>query len=161
MKSEENQYRSFKQDHIEWSPIVGVWIRRRWLHLGRVHKYLDTPSADPRNMIRDCKKHGITNLQQITQDDLDVEKGICMKEIDRLAKQAPQLRRQHLKRLVDRAEQRGDKENVRILLAILHREAVRKIWRRRVHYSTGKVRARAPVAVKVPMEDGGFEEFKT
>ena len=55
MRAAENKCRKFKHTHIEWSPDVGVWIRRRRL-LERVGKYIDGRVPDPRNLTRACKK---------------------------------------------------------------------------------------------------------
>jgi hypothetical protein len=59
MKAAEKRCRSFHQSHIAWSPKVGIWLSRRWL-LDRVQKYLDGKIKDPRNLFRDCAKHGKT-----------------------------------------------------------------------------------------------------
>ena len=58
MLAAENQCNQFKNCNIEWSPEVGIWLRRRWL-LGRIVRYLNCEIADPRNLYRDCKTQNV------------------------------------------------------------------------------------------------------
>ena len=167
MKCAENNCHQYHQNHIEWSPIVGVWLKRHWL-LNRVQRYLDGKVPDPRNLYRDCRKKGIVDPREITQDGLDVEHCVCDKQLDDLAKKAPALRKKHLKDRHKRAVQKGDSEKASAIVTMLHREAKRKRWRR-VKRSVGKTRAVQATTVKIPAtvmnEDGdeeeGYEEFKT
>ena len=50
MKASENRCHKFKQNHIDFSPEVGMWIQRRWL-IGRIKRYLEGKVPDPRNLI--------------------------------------------------------------------------------------------------------------
>ncbi len=125
MKAAEKRCNSFKQCYIEWSPDFGLWLSRRWL-LQRVQKYLKGKAKDPRNLVRDCCKHGLKDPRDMTQRDLDCEVWICTHELSRLAKQAPYLQRQHLKQLVREAKCSGNDERATQILKILKREAVRK-----------------------------------
>ncbi len=40
MRASEDQIRKFKMNHTEWSPRVGVWLRRKRLLL-RITRFLD------------------------------------------------------------------------------------------------------------------------
>ena len=151
MRSAENNCRKFKQCHIEWSPEVGSWMRRRWL-LAQVRKYLDGKIRDPRNLFRDCRKYNVKDPRFISRDELNAEYYVTNREIERLAKLAPKLRRQHLKDLIRKAKQQGDVDRAATILRILHREASRKRWRR-VNRSTKPPRARSVLSVKVPIDD--------
>jgi len=151
MKSAEANCRTYKQCHIEWSPEVGAWMRRRWL-LARVKKFLEGKIRDPRNLFRDCRKHSIKDPRFITREELNAEFHLTQQKLDDYAKKAPKLRRQHLKDLHRKAVARGDEDRAKIILRILHREATRKRWRR-VNRSTKPPRARSVLSVKVPLED--------
>ena len=50
MKSSERDCHKYKRSDIEWSPLVGVWLRRRWL-LHRVQTFREGRTRDPRNLI--------------------------------------------------------------------------------------------------------------
>ena len=56
MTCSEEKCHSYKQDHIEWGPTVGVWLTRRWL-LRRLLWYKQGKIKDPRNVIRDAYKN--------------------------------------------------------------------------------------------------------
>ena len=50
MTCSEEKCHSYKQDHIEWSPTVGVWLTRRWL-LRRFLRFTQGKIKDPRDLI--------------------------------------------------------------------------------------------------------------
>jgi len=79
------------------------------------------------------------------------------------SKYALELRRQHLKHLIAKYQDKGDDHRAAILLRILHREACKKRWRQ-VNYSTKNPRGRNILSVKVPIHGGDgdeYEEFHT
>jgi len=51
MKGVENQCRKFKQNHIEFSPEVNVWLTWRWT-LGMVKRFLHGQVPDSRNLYK-------------------------------------------------------------------------------------------------------------
>ena len=55
MKDAEDQCRKFKQNHIEFSPEVDVWLTRRCM-LGSVKKFLNGEVAYPRNLYEGCER---------------------------------------------------------------------------------------------------------
>jgi len=81
MRSTKNQCNSFKDDRIEWSPKVGVWLTMRWM-LGRVNQFLKGKVPDPQNLYRDCKKNGISDPRRMTRDKLHAEVASCTKELE-------------------------------------------------------------------------------
>ena len=162
MRASEKRCNQYRQCHIEWSPIVGSWLRRRWL-LNRVRRYLDGNVKDARNLIRACLRRRIPDPRNITRDVLDAETWACTRMLERLKHEAPEHRAQHLSNLVEKAEAKGDSNKVRILKAIIKRERDRKQWGR-VNYSTRKPRGEQVFSVKVPVPDAGdeiFEEYTT
>ena len=50
--------------------------------LGRVDNFLKGKVPDPRNLYRDCKKHGISDPRKMIRDELDTEVAICTKELE-------------------------------------------------------------------------------
>ena len=93
--------------HIDYSPEANAWLRRRWI-LGRVGRYLDGNVPDPRNLRRDCKKHGLGNPRDITREMLAAELIVCDKKIEELKLKAPEMRRKHLRHRLKLAQTRGD-----------------------------------------------------
>ena len=88
MKASERKSHRFKRNLIEWSPYAGEWIHRRWL-LVRIHKFLKGKIRDPRNLFRDCQKHGVKHPLLITMDELRAEFLVCKQNIDLLTKNSP------------------------------------------------------------------------
>ena len=90
MKSSKSQCQSFMQCHIECSPEVGIWLRRRWL-LARVKKYINGDLCDPRNLFGDCKKvsMNIKDPHHITREELQCEMMVTSRNIEAPRKKAP------------------------------------------------------------------------
>ena len=80
MRSAENQCNSFKDDRIEWSPKVGMWLMRGWM-VGRVDQFLKGKVPDPLNLYWDCQKNGISDPRRMTWDELNAEVAICTNEL--------------------------------------------------------------------------------
>ena len=95
MRHSENNCHKFKQNHIEWSPEVGLWICRRRL-LNECLRYKLGRGKRSSNMFRRCKASEIADPRRMTLDDLRVEMFICGKKIEELKTQAPHLRHKHL-----------------------------------------------------------------
>jgi len=88
MKSSEQHCHKYKRMHIEWSPYAGVWLHQRWL-LVRVERYLSGKTRDPRNLFRECRRQGVKNPRQITQDELKTEFFVCRQNLIALSKNGP------------------------------------------------------------------------
>jgi hypothetical protein len=159
MKAAEKDCHKYKRANIEWSPYSGVWLHQWWL-LACIQRYLSGKTRDPRNLIQDCRKRGVTDPRLITQDELRMEFFICKQNLDHLSKHGPHYHRQFLKRLVTLAKLTGNANQAAKITGILHREDSRKWWSR-VNKSTQKPRGSLMVAVKVPTAAGGVDEFKT
>ncbi len=72
MKASEKDCHKYKRTNIEWSPYSGKWLQRRWL-LSRIQQYLSGLMSDLRNLIRDCRRRGVTDPRTITQEELRME----------------------------------------------------------------------------------------
>ena len=121
MHSSENNCHKFKQNHIEWSPEVGIWIRRRRL-LNECLRFKLGKGKGSSNMFRKCKANEIGDPQIMTIDKLQAEMFICGKKSNELEAQAPYLRYKHLKSRLSAAISRDDKEVI---------SAIKKIWQER------------------------------
>ncbi len=77
-----------------------------------------------------------------------------------LTKNGPHFRLKHLQELASRSSSQGDLHRAAKITAIIHKEAVRKQWNR-INGSTRKPRCSLTLRVKIPVEGGGHEEFKT
>ena len=159
MKSSERASHKIKRDCIEWSPIAGIWVHRRWL-LTRVKDFLVRNTTDSCNLIRECKKRGVKDPRQMTEDELKTEFLVCKLNLDTVAKNSPQLRKKFLKNLVTEAKRCGDANRASKLLGIIQKELTKKQWRC-INKSTCKRMGNLTMSVKVPTADGGFGEFKT
>ena len=134
MRASEDKCRTFKMNHIDYSPIVGAWKRRLWL-LNRVKRFLEGKVRNPRNLIRDCMKkdvadNSIGDPRQMTMDQVELDIFVCIGQLKALDEKAPQLRREHLKNCLKKARTRQDEERAAIILRILHAEAKRKRMKR-------------------------------
>jgi hypothetical protein len=125
MKVAEKDCHKYKRTDIEQSPYLGVWLHQWWL-LTRIQRYLSDKTGDPRNLIRDCRKQGVTDPRLITQDELCLEFFVCKQNLDHLAKHGPYYHCQFLKRLVTLAKLAGNANRAAKISVILHQEASRK-----------------------------------
>ena len=118
----ENKCRTYKQDHIEWSPVVKMWIARRWV-LARVHKFIAKKKAwslcRVKNLQRACRRHNMSNPSKMTKDELKLEKKICTNNLKELSKEAFYLRKLHLKQRRKKVVAEGDEENTRAISEII------------------------------------------
>ena len=163
MLAAEKRCRKYKQTHLEYSPTVGAWLRRRWL-LGRVKRYLQGKVPDPRNLKRaclkkDCLGSSIGDPRDFTLDTVEAEMYICIKQLDELRAKAPELRQKHLKACLKKAQDAEDEEKAAAIAKVIRREAVRKRWRR-ICASAKPPRGRAVLSVKVKL-NGEETEYNT
>jgi hypothetical protein len=54
MLQSENHCSKFMMGHIEWSPVIGIWLNRRWLLHSVCLWMIGTGCPDTRNMFREC-----------------------------------------------------------------------------------------------------------
>ena len=148
MLHSENEVSKFMMGHIEWSPKIGIWLSRRWL-LKRVQKWMQGAGPpDPRNMFRDCYRMNIPDPRTSTYEAICAQILITNSELARLSKDAPALRQQHLKDLIEEAEGNQEMERAQAITDILRREAQKKTWRK-INYSTRPPRGTAPTTIQV------------
>lgn len=121
MRSAESKCHKFKQNHIEWSPEVGVWIRRKHI-MERIIKFLKGRIPDPPNLFRVCATKGITDPRTWTVDIAKAELFICIKKLQELKLKAPKMRHKHLQHCLDMARARDDEKAAADILRIMHQE---------------------------------------
>ncbi len=84
MKVSEQGCHKHIRNNIEWSPYSGVCLHRRWL-LARIQQYLQGKTKDPRNLFRECRKQGVKDPCNITQDKVKTEFWVCRHNLDLLS----------------------------------------------------------------------------
>ena len=155
MLGAENKCHAYKQNHIEYSPEVNIWLTRRWT-LGSVKKYLEGRVPDPRNLYKRCDRQDIPDPRGMKLDDVEIEIFICGQKIDDLRAHAPKMRIEHLRLCLAKAKEEQREDKAASIVRILRKEANKKRWRR-VNRSTRKPQGGAVVAVKVPTAEGHVE----
>jgi hypothetical protein len=147
MLHSENEVSKFMMGHIEWSPTIGIWLSRRWL-LKRVQQWMQgTGTPDPRNMFRDCHCMHIPDPREVSYDTICIQIVMTNTEISCLAKDAPDLCRQHLQDLIEDAKEKSDTVQAQAILEILRRKAQKKKWRK-INYSTRPPRGATPTCIQ-------------
>jgi hypothetical protein len=125
--------------------------------LGQVQVFLNGWTRDPRNLFADCRKHGLTDPRQITQDKLNAKFFICKRKLEYLVKHGPRMRREFLNNLILTAKKKGYQVCATKIVTILQHKKVRKDWCP-INWSTWKLWGGLTVAVKVPQEDGTSDD---
>jgi hypothetical protein len=163
MKATEKDCHKYIGGHIKWCPETGVWTKRCWL-LGQVQVFLNGRTRDPQNLFADCCKHGITDPQEITQDDLNIEFFICKQNLEYLVKHGPRMCREFLNKLIHNAKRKGNQARVTKIVTILQHEKVWKYWRC-IKLSTRKPQGGLTIAVKLlhkdSLGDNQYTKYKT
>ena len=131
----EKECTKYKSNQIEWSPEVGFWLSRRWL-LVRVKKFvLGLGPPDSQNLVRDCLRSHLFDPRMISHSEVMIHIQITQRQLWKLAKDGPELRRKHLLDLQKAADVKGDTTRSAVILEILTREQERKKWDR-INYTT-------------------------
>ena len=152
MASAESQCNRFKSCSIEYSPHVGHWIKRRAI-LKWLLRWHDGKVPDPRNLVRAATRNEIGNPLELTRDVVEARLVECIGELFRLKKDAPELRRQHLKWCLLLAKERGDELAVQEILRIIRREAQSR-RQNNINRFTKAGRGRSVLQVQVQTPDG-------
>ena len=70
MASAEDQCTKFKSCHIEFSPTVGQWLKRRSI-LKWILRWHDGKVPDPRNLVRAAERNQISDPLTPTSDEIE------------------------------------------------------------------------------------------
>ncbi len=118
----------FKSCDIEWSPVIGLWLSRRWL-LARVRRFvLGQGPPDPCNLIQDCLRSHLFDPRLISHSEVMIHIHITQHQSLRLAKDAPTIRQKHLLDLQKAADEKRDSARSAMIPEILTHEQERKKW---------------------------------
>jgi hypothetical protein len=93
-------------------------------------------------------------------DKLKTEFLVCKQNLELLEEHGPYFWLKFLKGLVSKAKKKGGSVHASRITRLIQKEATQKRWQR-INKSTGKAHGSLTLAVKVPIADGGFSEFKT
>jgi len=125
MASAEEQCTKFKSSLIEYSPTVGVFIKRRSI-LKWILRWYDGKVPDVRNLLRAAKRNNVENPLTTSREDIEARLVACIGHLMELKKIAPELRRKHLLSCLIEARKRGDDTAVAEILRIRRKECDRK-----------------------------------
>ena len=113
---------------IPFSDEVGVWFNRlriyRWMA-----RFKEGRVKDPRNLFRQCKRHGVPQPRELSPEDVAAREASCLSELASRRQRAPELRVRFLRERLDDAIAREDEESAAAIRRILRKEAIRKRWR--------------------------------
>eukprot|EP00956_Cyclotella_meneghiniana_P019224 scaffold32771_cov65-Cyclotella_meneghiniana.AAC.1 len=158
MASAEDQCSKFKSCHIEFSPTVGQWLKRRSIFKW-ILRWHDGKVPDTRNLQRAAARNQIEDPLGSSREDIEARLVACIGEIFKLKKSAPELRRKHLLDCLRKAHARGDHETVSEILRIRRKEMGRK-RQNNVNNVTKSARGRAIMAIQVD-ENGELVQYDT
>jgi hypothetical protein len=86
---------------------------------------LKQKTRDPRNLIRDCLRHGVKSPLSITRGELRTEFFVCQKNIELLTKNGHLFLLKHIQDLLKQSLQSGDAHRVSKIMGIIQKEAMR------------------------------------
>ena len=162
--SAENSCNFFKNDFLDFSPVVNGWIQRKELF-----EWLLSINARRRagrrvrisHFLRSCRVHGIVDPLSLSDDEIVLRLAACRQRLVELQPVAPQLRDQHLKDCLSLARERGDMKAVKRIQQIMRDERSRRRWKG-VAKATKARRGGAPTAIRVQADgDGPDQHFDT
>lgn len=146
----------FKNDFIEFSPEINVWIKRRDLYsqLQSINARLAAGKrADITHFARACAASDIVDPFALSDAEILLRKEACKARLRELRSVAPMLRVEHLRCCLSKAKDRGDKVAVSRIRQIIQNERLRKRWRG-VARATKPRRGGAPTSIRVKQADG-------
>jgi hypothetical protein len=152
MLDSEKWCNTYQNGSIEFSPVVGLWIRRMQLHRW-ICRFLNGKVAHAGNLFWACQCMNIPDLNTLTPKEVTLNKGECVRCLTLLKESTPKLQNKHLCSCLDEVHLHGDNEAVQAIIGILQSELTQKRWRalrRTINPNCGG----AVMCLKVPHEDG-------
>jgi hypothetical protein len=102
MLGSEKQCNKFRVGSIEFSPVIGLWIRRiqvyRW-----IRRYLVGKVEHAGNLYRTCRRLYVPPPHLLTLTQVTATKEDCKRHLEALRQSAPKLRDEHLRSCLDSA----------------------------------------------------------
>ena len=157
----ENSCNYFKNDFLDFSPEVNLWIRRKEIYeqLLSIKARRQTGKRVPTShFVRSCRNNGITDPFALSTTEIETRIAACLQRLRELRPVAPSLRTNHLRTCLDDAKTRGDLKAVRRIKEIMRNERGRKRWKG-VKVATGVRRGGAPTAIRVKTDGDGPDAF--
>ena len=152
MLGAEKRCRKKKVDFLEWSPIVGTYLRQ--LHVIRwMLRFKHGRKTNQSNLKRACRTLQLPDPVQTTLAEAQDLELVWMKKLHDLRESAPQHRIEHLQSCIDSARQVGDDDKVQALIKIMRKERERKKYRR-LYSAFGKKKGNPPSRIAVPNAAG-------
>ena len=123
MLGSEKRCNKFRDGSIEFSPVIGLWIRRiqvyRW-----IRRYLEGKVEHAGNLYRTCRRLFVPPPHSLTLPQVTAAKEDCKRHLEVLWQSAPKLRDEHLRSCLDSAQARGNANVVKSIVGILCLEAI-------------------------------------
>ena len=159
MLASEKRCRKLKNDHIPFSPVIGVWLRRlnafRW-----VERHKQGKVRNMRNLRRACVLNFMDPPEMMTIAEIELNIHACLEKIDDLKKTAPAMREAHLRERLDEARNRDDSKAADAIVRILRRESQMKRTKR-LRAGMGRTKCSLPTQIAVPCATGPDAVFST
>ena len=102
------------QQKLEWSPYVGLWIRRKQTIM-RINRWRLGYCVNEAKLRRACERQRLKDPSEYERKELEAELEATEKKLEESAKVAPKLRKKFLMQLRKSAEKLGDVKKARRL----------------------------------------------
>ena len=122
MKSAEKACTKYKNDHIDYSPTVGQWLKRRAI-LKWILQWHDGKVKNVRNLLRAAHRNNIESPLTLTRGEVETRLEACLQLLYNLQHQAPSLRQQHLQWRLKVAKRQNNQEAQKELVRIMKYES--------------------------------------
>jgi hypothetical protein len=159
MKHAKKVCRKIKCCRIPYSPEASIWIRcaQVYYSLIKLHKGKIRNTGNLKWAARRCNISNPLGLS-IAKILLQVEE--CKRKCQFFLEHGKQFRTKHLNKCLRLAQEKGDKEAIEKIAAIIQQEKQWSFWCR-LNYVTGKKRTRSATTVQVPASSGLVTELST
>lgn len=151
MASAEEECTKFQSSLIEYSPTVGLWLKRRTI-LKWILRWHDGQVPDDRNLKRAAARNGIEDPLTSSREDIEARLVACIGHLMELRKIAPELRRKHMRACLVKAIERGDEDAAKEIVRIRRKECESK-RQRNINKYVKPGQGRMVMAVQVDEND--------
>jgi hypothetical protein len=159
MRHAEKKCRKIKSGRIPFSPEASVWIKRTQVYQSLL-KYHEGRIRNRGNLKRLARQCGIVDAMSISQEEINVQLNVCIKQCDHFCKHGMSYRRKHLQRRLTAAREKEDDKAERQILSIIQQDQDKSFWQR-INYVLGKPRGGSCFKVQVEQEDGTVKDHSS
>jgi len=157
MQAAEKRCRKIRAGCIPFSPDAVSWLRRLQVYRALL-KNKAGRIRHSGNLVRAARQVGIVDTLRIPEQVIRERLEDCYRKAELLKKTGWILRRRHLRKRCQEAEEQGDSATVQQILAIIKREKDRAFWGR-IQFAFGKKRGRSVSSVQVENAAGIVTEY--